>query len=635
VITTVDGRRKWLDLGTHCTGSQLFDYFSGVRAGSIHRVCDYDHSLNKFGPDQMAKEIFGALEQRVTEREKHMFHDNAAWLDSRFVKYDAPGCLKLHLSWDWTPPQYKMAPYLKTTPKIAFWCFTYSFIGIVIAISIFAKPKKPPMDLQGAIEFAYSKADARKDGKVKVRFNEIAGIENVIEQLKEVVMLLRQPEYYTDKPLQAQPPKGILLEGQPGTGKTLIAKAIACEAGIAFYQMSGSEFIQAIVGVGAARVRDLFRRARVNRPCVVFIDEIDAFGAARVESGAEAMEEHEQTLNQLLTEMDGFSPNESVILIAASNRSDLLDPALLRAGRFDRKIKINKPDFKGREKILEVHAKKIRLGPNVNLTRVARETPGLSPAELANVLNEAGLEAIKRMSHTRVNLRKNEFILNNDLNIALDRTRYGTKGSPTPNTSWLKDLHAGCEAAKSLVASILRSTAGRVEKIVHFSIVPRGRGDTFTDFARFYDDDYLVQTRGKILDRTRVLFAARAAEEFLFKNASYHSVANIDISIRKMRQLVYPFALSDSGVLFYVPSTNNGLEQKSASTNVDNLEYDSTLTQSSHELRPTVALLNKLNAALLILNNEIFTDACFILQLNGKALSSTAKFVKENNAVST
>lgn len=435
-------------------------------------------------------------------------------------------------------------------------------------------PSQPNPPTSQAVEFAYSKADARKDGKLDVRFTDVAGVETVLSQLQEVVDMLKNPDRYSGE-VKARPPKGILLEGGPGTGKTLMAKAIAGEAGVAFYQMSGAEFIQAIVGVGAARIRDLFRRARVNKPCVIFVDEIDAIGVRRADAGVKTNEEREQTLNQLLTEMDGFTPGSGVIFIAATNRADLLDPALLRAGRFDRKITVNKPDVRGREAVLRVHARKHPIGLDVDFTQVARDTPGLSPADLANLMNEASLEVIRRTAGGRAGPENPETVTQADLYRALDRIQYGVRRDPLPSGTWLRNAYAACEAGKAVVATVLRQLNGRTEAVLKVSIAARGRGSSFTDFARFDDEEYLVQTRGKLADRLRVLCAARAAEEVLFDSPTSYSMPNMAAALRVARGMVTSYNLSGLGVTMYAPpGESRTFRNTSITTAVDNVDTD-------------------------------------------------------------
>jgi ATP-dependent metalloprotease FtsH len=330
------------------------------------------------------------------------------------------------------------------------------FVFAVVAFSLVDSfRKKMPQDFQEAIEFAQSKGRARRDGSTGVTFDAVAGADAVLGDVRFIVDFLKDPASYEAS--GAVPPKGVLLEGPPGTGKTLIAKAIAGEAGVPFYQMSGSEFVEAIVGVGAARVRDLFRRARVQgEPAIVFIDEVDALGTRRAAQDQRPNEEREQTLNQLLTELDGFTPGTGVVFLAATNRADLLDPALLRPGRFDRKVVVGLPDTAGREAILRVHAGARPLAADVDLAQLAADTPGLSGAELASVLNEAALAAARRGGRA---------IAAADVDAAVDRTLFGLRRPRLPaRLGGPLAAFAAHEAGVCIVAEAIRradAAAGR------------------------------------------------------------------------------------------------------------------------------------------------------------------------------
>eukprot|EP00746_Dinoflagellata_sp_MGD_P154369 gnl/MRDRNA2_/MRDRNA2_84769_c0_seq1.p1 gnl/MRDRNA2_/MRDRNA2_84769_c0~~gnl/MRDRNA2_/MRDRNA2_84769_c0_seq1.p1 ORF type:complete len:755 (+),score=34.34 gnl/MRDRNA2_/MRDRNA2_84769_c0_seq1:57-2267(+) len=627
IVLTADGKKKWVDMSVKGADTFMTNYNSGGTVGSTHelrctkRRCRTDPFIDGFGYNQVFEEIFGAYEQRLAAHEKNMFFDASSWIDARLIKYDAPGDKKIHVSWHWTLPEFKFSPYIKATPKILFWCFAYSFIGVVIGMSIFSRKEKPPMDVQGALEFAYSKADARKDGKTGICFRDIAGMENVVKQLKEVVMLLRYPGHYDQNTIKTQPPKGILLEGEAGTGKTRIAKAIANEAGLAFYQMSGSEFIQAIVGVGAARIRDLFRRARVNSPSIVFIDEIDAFGVIRAESGSEATDEREQTLNQLLTEMDGFSSSEGVVLIAATNRSDLLDPALKRAGRLDRKIVINKPDLQGREEILKVHAQKYNMGTDVDLADIAKKTPGLSPAELSNIINEGGLEAIRRISNKRTRRWKTDSITHADICGALDRLYHGVKKIQRQQSSSLENFIKCNKVRKAFIETTLKAAAYKSENVSSRKVISIGRGGNFTGFVRESDDEYLVASRAKQFDRIRATFISRASEEILLQNSSNITVPDLAIGYRQALQRVCMCGLVDDGLFHYQPSSREIRDGKDKLSNVH------TYTANFNSIDPiaTKLTLTKINAAVRVLLSELYADSRFVLLMNSKSLASLAR----------
>ena len=340
---------------------------------------------------------------------------------------------------------------------------------------------------------------------MEVTLEDAGGLENIVEDLNEVIAFLKNPESF--KRLGAKPPKGLLMEGGPGVGKTLIAKAIAGEAEVPFYSMSGAEFVEIIVGVGAARVRDLFKRARLNAPCLIFVDEIDALGTKRAAAGTRGTEEHEQTLNQLLTEMDGFTPDTGVAFIGATNRADLLDPALMRPGRFDRKVTVPQPGIDARAKILQIHLAKRNVDPDIDTLQLAKNLPGLS-AELANICNEAAAVAVRRGA---------DRIETSDVMEATDRVTNGLR-HPIPN----KDndvVHRMTrhELGHALVATVLYEANGLIEPVERVSIIPRGRDPTQTTYNRKRDEDYLFPTRARLLERVQVLLAGRAGGGGVFR----------------------------------------------------------------------------------------------------------------------
>ena len=362
-----------------------------------------------------------------------------------------------------------------------------------------------PTDAIQAMEFAQSRADARKDAQVDVTLEDVGGLENIVEDLNEVIAFLKSPEKF--RRLGAKPPKGLLMEGGPGVGKTLIAKAIAGEANVPFYSMSGSEFVEIIVGVGAARVRDLFKRARLNAPCLIFVDEIDALGTKRAAAGTRGTEEHEQTLNQLLTEMDGFTPDTGVVFVGATNRADLLDPALMRPGRFDRKVTVPAPGIDARAKILQIHLAKRNVDPNIDTLQFAKNLPGLSGAELANICNEAAAVSVRRGA---------EMIEDCDVLEATDRVTNGLRHPSVDKSNAMVHRLTRHELGHALVASVLQRENGLIEPVERVSIVPRGRDPTQTTYNRKRDEDYLFPPRARLLERVEVLLAGRAAEEVYF-----------------------------------------------------------------------------------------------------------------------
>ena len=422
--------------------------------------------------------------------------------------------------------------------KFNSWQYLGSAVGgfVFLTGSIYLGIKRKhaiPTDAIQAIEFAQSRADARKDAQVEVTLEDVGGLENIVEDLNEVIAFLKNPESF--KRLGAKPPKGLLMEGGPGVGKTLIAKAIAGEAEVPFYSMSGAEFVEIIVGVGAARVRDLFKRARLNAPCLIFVDEIDALGTKRAAAGTRGTEEHEQTLNQLLTEMDGFTPDTGVVFIGATNRADLLDPALMRPGRFDRKVTVPQPGIDARAKILQIHLAKRNVDPDIDTLQLAKNLPGLSGAELANICNEAAAVAVRRGA---------DRIETPDVMEATDRVTNGLR-HPIPN----KDndvVHRMTrhELGHALVATVLYEANGLIEPVERVSIIPRGRDPTQTTYNRKRDEDYLFPTRARLLERVQVLLAGRAAEEVFFDDdiTSYGSADARDAN-DLVRNVVVNYAL--------------------------------------------------------------------------------------------
>ena len=384
-----------------------------------------------------------------------------------------------------------------------------------------------------ALSFGRSKAKFQMEAKTGIEFDDVAGIEEAKEELQEVVTFLKQPEKFTA--VGAKIPRGVLLVGPPGTGKTLLAKAIAGEAGVPFFSISGSEFVEMFVGVGASRVRDLFKKAKENAPCIVFIDEIDAVGRQRGAGIGGGNDEREQTLNQLLTEMDGFEGNSGIIVIAATNRPDVLDRALLRPGRFDRQVIVDYPDLQGRLGILEVHARGKKISPKVSLEAIARRTPGFSGADLANLLNEAAILTARRHKNAVTMLEVND---------AVDRIVAGMEGVPLIDSK-SKRLIAYHEVGHAVVATMVPSH-DPVEKV---TIIPRGGAGGLTWFTP--DEEMGLETKAKILAKICSALGGRAAEEIVFGTDEVTQGASQDIQVvtSLARQMVTKFGMSDLGVL--------------------------------------------------------------------------------------
>jgi cell division protease FtsH len=381
------------------------------------------------------------------------------------------------------------------------------------------------------MQFGKTKARFLMEAETGVKFQDVAGVEEAKQDLQEVVTFLKTPERFTS--VGARIPKGVLLVGPPGTGKTLLAKAIAGEAGVPFFSLSGSEFVEMFVGVGASRVRDLFKRAKENSPCLIFIDEIDAVGRQRGAGIGGGNDEREQTLNQLLTEMDGFEGNSGIIIIAATNRPDVLDSALMRPGRFDRQVSVDAPDIKGRLSILNVHCRNKKLAPEVSLEAIARRTPGFTGADLANLLNEAAILTARR--------RKDAITLT-EIDDAVDRVIAGMEGKPLLDGR-SKRLIAYHEVGHALVGTLV-TAHDPVQKV---TLIPRGQAQGLTWFAP--DEEQMLVSRAQLKARIMGALGGRAAEDVVFGHAEVTTGAGGDIQqvASLARQMVTRFGMSDLG----------------------------------------------------------------------------------------
>ena len=380
-----------------------------------------------------------------------------------------------------------------------------------------------------AMSFGKSRAKLLSENTQKVTFNDVSGIEEAKEELEEIIAFLKDPKKFTK--LGGRIPKGVLLVGSPGTGKTLLARAIAGEAGVPFFSISGSDFVEMFVGVGASRVRDLFVQGKKNAPCIIFIDEIDAVGRHRGAGLGGGHDEREQTLNQLLVEMDGFETNEGVILIAATNRPDVLDPALLRAGRFDRRVVVPRPDVKGREGILRVHTRRVPLAEDVDLPLLARGTPGFAGADLENLVNEAALLAARR---------NKDRVAHADFEIAKDKVMMGAERKSLIMSQEERRNTAYHEAGHALVAKLLPG-ADPVHKV---SIIPRGMALGVTQQVPL--DDRHSYTKDYILNSLTIRFGGRAAEELILGHVTTGAADDIEKATDWARKMVCEWGMSDS-----------------------------------------------------------------------------------------
>lgn len=379
------------------------------------------------------------------------------------------------------------------------------------------------------MNFGKSRARRYDEEKLKITFNDVAGAEEAKQELEEVVEFLKHPQKYND--LGAKIPKGVLLYGPPGTGKTLLAKAVAGEAGVPFFSISGSDFVEMFVGVGASRVRDLFDQAKKSAPCIVFIDEIDAVGRQRGAGLGGGHDEREQTLNQLLVEMDGFSANEGIIMIAATNRPDILDPALLRPGRFDRQIVVDRPDIKGRTEILKVHVKGKPMGPDVNLDVIAQRTPGFTGADLSNLVNEAAL----------LTARKDKKAINMpEMEEAAERVIMGPERKSRVISDKEKRLTAYHEGGHTIVGMLLEHT----DPVHKVTIIPRGRAGGYT--LSLPKEDKYYATRSEMLDELKVLLGGRVAEALVLKEISSGASNDLQRATQLARQMICEYGMSEN-----------------------------------------------------------------------------------------
>ncbi|MDE6442053.1 MAG: ATP-dependent zinc metalloprotease FtsH [Clostridia bacterium] len=423
----------------------------------------------------------------------------------------------------------------QANPNAGSWVSTaFSILMLVVVCVVFFLIIRSSMGGAGKV-MSFAKTKARISTNIKVRFNDVAGAEEEKVELAEIVEFLRQPKKFTD--LGARIPRGVLLVGPPGTGKTLFAKAVAGEAGVPFFSVSGSDFVEMYVGVGASRVRDLFDMAKKNQPCIIFIDEIDAVGRHRGAGLGGGNDEREQTLNQILVQMDGFESNEGVIVMAATNRADILDPALTRPGRFDRQVFVNLPDVKGREQILKVHARNKPLSPDVNLKAVARLSAGFSGADLANLLNEAAILAARA---------DKKFITNAELYEAFDKVAIGPAKRSKVVTEPEKRLTAFHESGHCILAKLCTNC----DPVHEVTIIPRGSAGGFTMMRP--ETDRLTYSKKYLIDDICSTLGGRVAEEIVIKDISSGASQDIKMATKMARAMVTEFGMSEKlGLISY------------------------------------------------------------------------------------
>lgn len=492
LFSNTSGDRNTVDL----TYSQFLDE---VEAGSIKDVIIRGNNINGAFEDGRSFKTYAANDPTLVDR----LNDRGVNISAAPLDDGYPSLLGVLISW---------FPML-----------------LLIAVWIFFM-RQMQGGRGGAMGFGRSKAKLLTENKNKVTFNDVAGIDEAKEELVEIVEFLKDPRKF--QKLGGRIPKGALLIGPPGTGKTLLARAVAGEAGVPFFTISGSDFVEMFVGVGASRVRDMFEQGRRNAPCIIFIDEIDAVGRSRGAGLGGGNDEREQTLNQILVEMDGFDTQEGIILVAATNRPDVLDPALLRPGRFDRQVVVPNPDILGREAILKVHIKKISVAPDVDIRTIARGTPGFSGADLANIVNEAALLAA----------RKNKKIVTMvDFEEAKDKVMMGSERRSLVMSQEEKELTAYHEGGHAVVA-LNQSASDPIHKA---TIIPRGRALGMV--MRLPERDQLSLPREKMLADITVAMGGRVAEEIIFGDKKVTSGASSDIEMatKMARNMVTKFGMSE------------------------------------------------------------------------------------------
>jgi cell division protease FtsH len=451
------------------------------------------------------------------------------------------------------------------------------------------------------MNFGKSRA-VRADPKNRVTFADVAGLDEEKEDLAEIVDFLKNPSHYTE--VGARIPKGVLLEGPPGTGKTLLAKAVAGEAGVPFYSISGSDFVEMFVGVGASRVRDMFEEAKKDSPCIIFIDEIDAVARRRGTGLGGGHDEREQTLNQLLVEMDGFGPNEGIIVMAATNRADILDPAILRPGRFDRKITVSRPDVKGREEILKVHAKGKPLGDDVNLEEIARTTAGFSGADLENLLNEAAIAA------ARDNRR---YIRQEDIKNAFIKVGIGTEKRSHVISPEEKRITAYHESGHAILFHELKD----VGPVYTVSIIPTGNGAGGYTMP-LPGKDEMYYTRGKMLHEIMVSLGGRIAEEVVLDDITTGASADIQRATSVARQMV----------------TKYGMSSRLGTINYDTQEEDVFLGYDlGHETRNSEYMASEIDKEVKTIIDRCYADAKAIILKHRDVLDKSAALLIEKEKI--
>ena len=574
VVTNADtGEQQWTDLNHPGAPTYLEDYLKGLgtsipgNAGHVRRPEPKVYAMD-YGYEAIFEELARAMEPCASPAQRKLFESRRlapstqlARYKSRHLKnaYDVPyghayldpskeserlgpsptEALQL-LDVDYHVTPFMEGPDLWKHKAIADYAlFTiggavFVFGCLYLGIQEVGKRNPLPRDEEEAEVYARSKGTARVDGDTGVRLSDIGGIESQKQELLTVIDFLIDPDSYDA--LGARPPKGVLLEGPPGTGKTMLAKAIAGESGVPFFQVGGSEFVEMLVGVGAARVRDLFNRARINAPCLVFIDEVDSIAMRRGIDTGNTDEEREQALNQLLTELDGFTPDVGVVFVAATNRLSELDPAILRPGRFDLTIRIGKPEtIAERIAVLKIHTRDAVLDDDVDMTQIARDLPGLSAAQLANLVREAKLACITRGS-TVINRI--------DFYNAIDRVLLGVRSPPLTRDLPMRRGFAIYEASKAIFATIVHRRSRALERVERISIIARNGEFSRTAYERMDPRVYTYRTRGQIMERICHILAGRVGEYIFYGEASTLSSGDLSDATNLIRRFLTNYGLS-------------------------------------------------------------------------------------------
>ncbi|MBD5585654.1 MAG: ATP-dependent zinc metalloprotease FtsH [Clostridia bacterium] len=482
-----------------------------------------------------------------------------------------------------------------TNPNAGGWVSTlFSVLSLVVVCVVFFLIIRSSMGGGGKM-MSFAKTKARVTTNIKVRFTDVAGAEEEKVELAEVVEFLRQPKKFSD--LGARIPKGVLLVGPPGTGKTLFAKAVAGEAGVPFFSVSGSDFVEMYVGVGASRVRDLFDMAKKNQPCIIFIDEIDAVGRHRGAGLGGGNDEREQTLNQILVQMDGFESNEGVIVMAATNRADILDPALMRPGRFDRQIYVNLPDVKGREQILKVHARNKPLAPDVNFKTIARITAGFSGADIANLLNEAAILAARA---------NKKFIGNTELYEGVNKVLMGPQKKSRVVTESDKRITAYHEAGHAIIAKLCPNC----DPVQEVSIIPRGNAAGYTMTRPDNDDAHM--TKNKITDFICMALGGRVAEELVIKDITTGASNDLERVTEMAKRMVTEWGMSEKlGLVTYGSNSQTVFLGKDMETH--NAYSDDTAKAIDEEMHTIIETAHTRATKLLTDNRSVLDNMARVL----------------------